>query len=510
MRRSASLLLAGIAIAGVACQDATEPATDAPDFSQSATQATTERHIVVFNRDVADPPGLARGLTQAHGGTLLFTYQHAIKGFAARLPSHAVDALSRNPNVAYVEPDREAQLHDVQPNPPSWGLDRIDARDGLDNSFTFGATGADVNVYIFDTGINSSHSDFGTRASPVSGGNNGDFVGDTWGNANGAEDCHGHGSHVAGTAAGASFGVAKDATIWAARVVNCNGSGNVSMAIAAVDWATANAQTPAVVNMSLGYGNVEALRQAVENSVAAGINYSVSAGNGNLAGIPQDACNGSPAGAPSALTVGATASDDDEASFSNYGSCVDLLAPGVAITSAWIGGSSASATISGTSMSAPHVTGAVALFLEANAGATPADVASALTSNATQNAIRLHRRSSRGGTANLLLYTAFIGGGGEPPGNNPPTASFNDDCADLTCSYTDQSTDSDGTIVAWSWDFGDGNTATAQSPEHTYGAADTYTVTLTVTDDDGATDAASKNVSVGGACIPRGKSGKCK
>ena len=509
MKRLASLLLAGMAIAATACQDATQPVTHGPDFSQSANQAAPERHIVVFNADVVDPPGLARGLTQAHGGTLLFTYQYAIKGFAARLPAQAVDAISRNPNVAYVEPDREAQLHDVQPNPPSWGLDRIDARAGLDDSYTYGATGAGVNIYIFDTGINSTHSDFGGRASFVPAGTNGDFVGDGHGSA---EDCHGHGSHVAGTAAGTAYGVAKGAAIWVARVVNCQGGGNVSMAIAAVDWATAKAVQPAVVNMSLGYGNVESLRQAVEASVVAGVNYSVSAGNGNFVGIPQDACAGSPAGAPNALTVGATASDDDEASFSNFGTCVDLLAPGVAITSAWIGGPNSTATISGTSMSAPHVTGAVALFLEANTRASPAQVASALTSNATQNALRLHRRSRKGGTPNLLLYTAFIGGGGQPPGNSPPLASFSDDCTDLTCAFTDGSSDPDGSIDGWSWAFGDDNTSTESDPSHTYAAAGTYTVTLTVADNDGASDSHSQDVivSTGSPCIPRGKSGKCK
>jgi subtilisin family serine protease len=270
-----------------------------------------------------------------------------------------------------VEQDRVATLHATQLNPPAWGIDRIDQRDlPLDQSYTYDNDGSGINIYILDTGIRLTHNEFGGRASYIPNGNNGDFVNDGHGSA---EDCHGHGTHVAGTAAGATYGVAKGAGIWAGRVVNCSGSGNVSMAIAGVDWITANGLQPASVNMSLGYGDVQSLRDAVENSIAAGFNYAVSAGNGNFAGIPQDACSGSPSGAPNANTVGATESDDDEASFSNYGTCVDILGPGVAIVSAWYTSDGASASLSGTSMSSPHVAGALALYLNANPGARPAE-----------------------------------------------------------------------------------------------------------------------------------------
>ena len=235
--------------------------------------------------------------------------------------------------------------------------------------------GSGANVYILDTGVRLSHSEFGGRAQYVPNGNNGDFVNDGHGSA---ADCHGHGTHVAGTAAGANFGVAKNAAVWAGRVVNCVGSGQVSMAIAGVDWVTANAVRPAVVNMSLGYGNVQSLRDAVQSSVAGGVNYSVAAGNGNFFGRPRNACNESPAGAPDALTVGATQSNDVEASFSNYGPCVDFLAPGVNITPAWHTSDNATNTISGTSMATPHVTGAVAQYLSANPDHPPAQAANAL------------------------------------------------------------------------------------------------------------------------------------
>jgi subtilisin family serine protease len=352
--------------------------------------------------------------------------------------------------------------------------------------------GAGVNVYILDTGIRLSHVDFGGRAQYVPNGAGGNFVGDTRPDA---ADCHGHGTHVAGTAAGASYGVAKGARIWAARVVNCQGSGNVSMAISAVNWVTANAAKPAVVNMSLGYGDVQSLRTAVENSVAAGVVYAVSAGNGDFFGTPQNACSGSPAGAPNALTVGATTSTDAESSFSNYGTCVDILAPGSAITSAWYNSNTATNTISGTSMSSPHVAGAAALYLGANPSATPAAVMTALKNNAIVGTINLHSRSLSGGTANRFLNVSFIGGG-TPPANQAPTANFTYSCTGLTCTFTDTSTDSDGSIVSRSWSFGDGATSTVTSPSHTYAEGNTYSVSLGVSDDDGAQSAATKSVTV--------------
>jgi PKD repeat protein len=214
-----------------------------------------------------------------------------------------------------------------------------------------------------------------------------------------------------------------------------------------------------------------------------------------MLGRPQDACAGSPSRVTEGLTVGSTTSSDSESSFSNYGTCVDILAPGSSITSAWYTGDGATNTISGTSMATPHVVGAAALYLAANSSASPTTVASALTQNASANKIKLHSRSTSGGTPNLLLYTAFIGSGGGTT-NSPPTASFTKSCTDLTCKFTDTSTDSDGKIASWSWNFGDGSSSTETNPSRTYAAGGTYTVALTVTDDKGATGITSQTVTV--------------
>jgi subtilisin family serine protease len=459
--------------------------------------------IVVFQNTVSDAPGLARALAAQVGGDLHFTYSTAIKGMALSLPPAAIDALRRNPNVAYVEPDAEVLLFSggTQTN-ATWGLDRVDQRDRpLNSTYAYANDGSGTSVYIFDTGVRRTHVDFrktdqSSRVRYVPGGAGGNtagnFVGDTYANA---EECNGPGTHVAGTAAGQVWGVAKNAPIWAARVVNCNGGGQVSMAIAAVDWVTANGIKPAVINMSLGYGDVQSLRTAVENSIAAGYHYAVAAGNGDFLGRPQDACKQSPAGAPNAITVGSTTSTDTESSFSNFGPCVDLLAPGSGITSAWHTGDNVANTISGTSMATPHVAGAVALFLTANPSATPAQVAQALVNNASVNKITRHSRSVNGGTPNRLLYTAFLGSSGG--GNQPPTATFTSSCSALTCTFNASgSNDPDGSIATYAWTFGDGTSGSGVSTSRAYATGGTYAVTLTVTDDNGATASASQSITV--------------
>jgi subtilisin family serine protease len=485
---------AAAALFAAACSSDNQAPAGDPALGSAPTQQgegiIPGRYIVVLKRDVSDVPGLARRLTAQESGQLRRVYQTAIKGFSVKLPAGAAERLAKHPQVAYVEPDRRAQLHGsgTQPNPAAWGIDRIDQRDlPLSASYSWDNDGTGANVYVLDTGIRLTHSDFGGRASYIPNGSNGDFVGDGNGSA---ADCHGHGTHVAGSAAGATYGVAKNAKIWAGRVVNCAGSGEVEMVIEAVDWITANAARPAVVNMSLGYGDVQSIRDAVEASVAAGVNYAVSAGNGDFLGRPQNACAQAPGGAPNANTVGASDISDREASFSNYGTCVDIIGPGVSILSAGHTSDNGTATMSGTSMSSPHVAGAIATYIGANPSATPAQVSSWLVSNASLDKLTLHSSSQANGTANRLL---FVGSSDTtpppppPPGNQPPVANFSASCSLLACSFTNSSTDPNGAadIKNSKWEFGDGGSTTVSgtgNASYTYRRPGTYPVTLTVTD----------------------------
>ncbi|MGW4029173.1 S8 family peptidase [Streptomyces sp. NPDC004838] len=328
------------------------------------------------------------------GVTPKHTYRSALKGFSARMTGAKAAKLAADPRVAYVEQDERVRLNDTQTN-PTWGIDRIDQRDlPLSRTYTYPTPATAVNVYVIDTGIRTSHTEFGGRASVGT---------DTVGGGQNGQDCQGHGTHVAGTVGGKTYGVAKNTRLIAVRVLDCRGSGSTAGVIAGVDWVTANVRKPAVANMSLGGSTNASLDSAVRRSIGAGISYAVAAGNGNFLGQPQNACGFSPARVPEAITVGATDSADRRASFSNFGTCLDLFAPGVGITSAWRTNDTATSTISGTSMASPHTAGVAALHLARNPNATPAQVRDALVGNATDGRVT----DPRAGSPNKLLYSVF-------------------------------------------------------------------------------------------------------
>ncbi len=403
MKRSLAVLLPLLALA--ACSD--EASSPVAPIEAPAVQSAGGKYIVVFKDETFRGPRMTvttaiRGAAEENGVEPTQVFGTVLKGFAAELSEPQLAALKADPRVAYVEPDAEVKLFasGLQTTLYSWGLDRIDDVDlPLDTNYGWNSDGANVNAYILDSGINLNHLDYVGRANYIPNGQNGNFVGD----GATAADCHGHGSHVAGTVGGLYSGVAKAVTIWMGRVVNCQGGGTSSMVIAGMDWIAANGAKPGVVNMSLGYGNVTAVRDAATRLVAAGFTVAVAAGNGNFIGQPINACNESPANSPNVLTVGATDTNDKEASFSNFGTCVDLLAPGVNIVSSDYSVTNQVVGMSGTSMASPHVAGVAAQYLSSNPTATPAQVNAAIMAATRSNTITLHKSSSRNGTPNKFL-----------------------------------------------------------------------------------------------------------
>ncbi len=382
-------VIAILALVFASSQSVLAATATAPIYAADSPAVIKGQYIVVFKTGTASSlvDSAAQNVT-ALGGTLLFQYSSALLGYAAKLPDEALSRIAQDPNVIYIEADQVMTISDTQSPAPSWGLDRIDQRNlPLDNAYTYNNNGAGVTVYIIDTGIRFTHTDFGGRAI---------FGYDSVGDRRNGVDCNGHGTHVSGTVGGTKYGVAKGVTLVAVRVLNCRGSGTTAGVIAGVDWVTSHAVFPAVANMSLGGGASSSLDTAVKNSISAGITYAIAAGNSAA-----NACNYSPARVSTAITVGATTNTDSRASYSNYGTCLDLFAPGTNITSDWNKNDNATKTISGTSMASPHVAGAAALYLQLHPSASPATVTSALTSSATPGVVI----SPGTGSPNLLLYS---------------------------------------------------------------------------------------------------------
>ena len=366
-----------------------------------ADKRVRDQYVVVL-KDDADPDTESIRLSRDHGGVRGQVYRRAIKGFSVSMTEAEAQRMADDPRVEFVEEDAVVTASTTQTG-ATWGLDRIDQRDlPLNGTYTYNATGTGATAYIIDTGIRATHTQFGGRV--ISG-----FT--AINDGNGTNDCNGHGTHVSGTVGGSTYGVAKNVTLVAVRVLDCSGSGTNSGVISGVDWVTSNhvAGHPAVANMSLGGGVSSALDTAVANSIADGVTYAIAAGNDNT-----DACTQSPARIASAITVASTTSTDARSSFSNFGTCVDIFAPGSSITSSWNTSDTATNTISGTSMATPHVTGVAALYLETNPGASPATVTSAILNSSTLN----HVTSAGTGSPNRLLYSLLTGA---PPPTPTPT-----------------------------------------------------------------------------------------
>jgi serine protease len=406
-------LVPAVALAFVGCQDGPLPTEPVPEADLPALTASVQEvsvgaddWIVVFKPGTKDPPGLAKRLTAEHGGTVRSSYQRVLQGFSGNIPPQAIEGIRRNPNVEFVEQDGVVSMTAVG----SWGLDRIDQRSlPLDNSFVPGGTGANVDVWILDTGIDYGRTDeFGSRLDQT---RDWDFIS----NDDDGSDCQGHGTHVAGTVGSETYGVATGVTLISVRVLGCSGSGSYAGIIDGMEYVVATATRPSVINMSLSGGTSGSVNLAVKNTVAAGIVVAAAAGNDNV-----DACLRSPASAPEALTIASSTSSDTRSSFSNYGSCVDLFAPGSSIRSTVQG--TGSQSWSGTSMAAPHVAGAAALLFAANPGWTADQVWAAMQTDATPDVI-----SNVSGSPNLLLHV----GDGSPPPPPPPACELDCPAADV-------------------------------------------------------------------------------
>ncbi|MCL8014088.1 S8 family peptidase [Streptomyces sp. AS02] len=388
----------------------TAPASAAPAegvvLGADAPGAIKDSYIVTLKDSAGFRAASAKGeaLATRYGAEVERTYKQALNGYATEMTETEAKRLAADPAVERVVQNKTVHINGTQSN-PTWGLDRIDQADlPLSSSYTYpDSAGSGVTAYIIDTGVRITHSDFGGRASYGYDAVDGDST---------AQDGNGHGTHVAGTVAGSTYGVAKNADIVAVRVLDDDGSGTTDGVVAGIDWVTQNAQFPAVANMSLGGDADSVLDEAVENSIAAGITYAVAAGNDNT-----NASSNSPARVSAALTVGASTSADARSSFSNYGSVLDLFAPGSSITSASNASDTGTATYSGTSMASPHVAGAAAVYLGENPSASPSAVASALTSAASSGTLT----SVGTGSPNLLLQVTPAGdgdGGGGDTGSS--------------------------------------------------------------------------------------------
>lgn len=387
-------------------------------YAVNPAKAIKDQYIVVFNTpaviNLNDPNGVSAyassmgaRLANEHGIEVRQNFGNSLNGVLVKANAAQIQSLLKDPNIKYVEQDQRVSIEPMveaagDQGGATWGLDRIDQRDlPLNSNYHYDYDGSGVTAFVIDTGVRNTHNEFGGRASSGY-----DFID----NDNDSSDCNGHGTHVAGTIGGSTYGVAKNVNIVGVRVLNCSGSGTNSGVISGINWVKNNAQGPSVANMSLGGGASQALDDAVNAAVAAGISFVVAAGNDN-----SNACNYSPARAANAVTVGSTTSTDSRSSFSNYGTCLDIYAPGSSITSAWYNSNSATNTISGTSMASPHVAGVAALYLAENPALSPTQLTNLLVSRASSGKVG----DAKTGSPNKLLYSLAGDDGG--CGNDCPS-----------------------------------------------------------------------------------------
>lgn len=469
-----------------ACNDATTaPAPSqasvpkAPSISPSS-DAWTGHYIVVLKAGAPSSEALVSRHSLSNSLKMDQRFGTVLHGFAAAVSDKDAESLRNDPDVESVVQDRFVHQLGTETG-MGWALDRVDQKlMPLNGAFAYGATGAGVNIYVVDGGIRYTHTEFGGRAH---------FAYDALG-GNGS-DCNGHGTGVAGIAAGSVHGVAKAATIWSVRVFPCSGTSTLSTILAGVDWVTANHKSPAIANLSLGAAAAPILDTAVERSIRSGVTYVVAGGNND-----GDACLMSPGKLKDVINVGATDASDTRATWSNWGSCITMFAPGVSVPSADYYSDIALASWNGTSMSAPMVSGAVALYLQEHPTATPATVRSAIVGNSTAATVK-----NLGGSGDRLLYTSWIGTVTPPPA--PPVApviptvvgaAVSYKCASNVCAFDAAASKPAAGVSTYTWTFGDGTTATASKWTHTYPSSAVYTWSLKVVDKAGHTYSTSKAI----------------